>query len=225
MLLDHFNSFADFQPVGLLLDFPILPSEPVVEVPQRKRTGGFFPETIVETERGFIQARDVKPGDMVYTFDGGAQEVKAVRHAVPRMTTMIHVPALALGNETDLCLPADQIVALEIAAIERLFGLPLAMVKLISLVGYKGIKAIAPERMGRIHIECEEEELIWAEGGMLMQSGENEDGSAFKELSVAETRQVLASEEGRALAATGIEGEDARFPNLLQDLLDSAKAA
>jgi len=225
MLLDHFNSFADFQPVGLLLDFPILPSEPVTPAPMRSRTGGFLPECMVETDRGFIQARDVKPGDMVYTFDGGEQEVKAVRHAVPRMTTLIHVPAGALGNDSDLSLPADQMVALEIDAIERLFGLPVAVVKLISLVGYKGIKAIAPERLGRIHIECEEEELIWAESGMLMQAGEAGEDSAFKTLSVTETRQVLASEEGRALATTGIEGEDARYPNFLQELLQGSKAA
>lgn len=225
MFLDHFNSFANFQPAGLLLDFPEVKVEPAAIAPVRSREGGFLPHTLVETDRGFIQARDVKPGDMVYTFDGGAQEVEAIRHAVPRATTLMHVPAGALGNDCDLHLPADQMVALEIDAAERLFGLPLVLVKLVSLAGYKGIKASGPEHMGRIHIECAEEELIWAESGMLMQAGEGGPDGAFKELSLAETRQILASEEGRALAMTGIEDEDARYPDLLQELLNAPKAA
>ncbi|MEP2716978.1 Hint domain-containing protein [Pseudophaeobacter sp.] len=225
MLLDHFNTFADFQPVGLLLDFPMARPEPVQPTPQRSKTGGFLPQTLVETDRGFVQARDVKPGDMVYTFDGGCQEVKTVRHAVPRLTTMMHVPAGALGNDCDLQLPADQMVALELDAVERLFGLPLVVVKLISLAGHNGIKALSPERLGRIHIECEEEELIWAESGMLMQAETGGPDGAFKELSLSETRQILASEEGRALALTAIEDEDARYPDLLKELLEGPKAA
>ena len=229
MLLDHFNSFADFQPVGLLLDFPILPSEPVTPAPMRSRTGGFLPECMVETDRGFIQARDVKPGDMVYTFDGGEQEVKAVRHAVPRLTTLMHVPAGALGNDTDLMLPSDQKVVLEMDTAERLFGLPVVVTKLIALSGYKGIAPAAPERLGRIHFEFEEEELVWAESGMLLPAGGQEanraEESAFHHLSLTETRQVLASDEGRALAETGMGEVDARLPSPLDNLLDRILAA
>lgn len=228
MLMDHFNTFADYQPVGLLLDFPLPRPEPLIEAPQRSRSGGFLPHTLVETDRGFVQARDVKPGDMVYTYDGGCQEVEAVRHAVPRKTTLMHVPVGALGNDCDLSLPADQMVGLEIDAAERLFGLPLVLVELISLAGYKGIEARAPEHLGRIHIECAEEELIWAESGMLMQAGESGPDGAFKELNLAETRQILASEEGRALALTGIEEQEAEgedFPDFLQELLQGRKAA
>lgn len=225
MLLDHFNTFADFQPVDFMLDFPMVRTEPEVQAPQRAKTGGFLPQTLVETDRGFIQARDVKPGDMVYTFDGGSQEVETVRHTVPRMTTLMHVPAGALGNDCDLQLPSDQMVALEIDAVERLFGLPLVLVKLISLAGHKGIKAIMPERLGRIHIECAEEELIWTESGMLIQAGTGGPDGAFKELSLAETRQILASDEGRALALTGIEEDEADLPDLLKDLLASSKGS
>ena len=116
MLLDHFNAFEDFQPADLLLDFPM--AKPArIERPRRSvrpRTGGFLPGTMVDTDRGFMEVRDLKPGDMVYTFDGGAQEVKAVKHSVPRLTTLMHVPAGALGNDTDLLLPSDQMVALEL---------------------------------------------------------------------------------------------------------------
>ena len=230
MLLDHFNSFADYQPVDMLLDFSLFQSTSLLTssfdaAPLRPREGGFLPSTLVETDRGFVQARDVKPGDMIYTFDGGAQEVKAIRHAVPRLTTLMHVPAGALGNDTDLLLPADQTVALDLDAAERLFGVPLITAKLIHLAGYKGIKAAAPESIGRIHITCDEEELIWAESGMLMQAGTGGPDGAFKELSLTETRQILASDEGRALALTGLEEKEDDFPDLLKDLLATPKAA
>lgn len=205
MLLDHFNAFEDFQAADLLLDFPVSKPERI-ERPRRTvrpRTGGFLPGTLVDTDRGFMEVRDLKPGDMVYTFDGGAQEVKAVKHSVPRLTTLMHVPAGALGNDTDLLLPSDQMVALELDAAERLFGVPLVMTKLISLAGYKGITPALPERMARIHLEFEEEELIWAESGMLIRAAGEGLDSAYRRLSLAETRQILASEEGRALALTG----------------------
>ena len=62
---------------------------------------------------------------------------------------------------------------------------------------------------------------------MLMQAGEGGDEGAFKELSLSETRQILASEEGRALAMAGIEEDDenARYPDLLQELLSGSRAA
>ncbi|MFW8637242.1 Hint domain-containing protein [Cribrihabitans pelagius] len=220
MLLDHFTTFADFAPVDLLLDTPL----PQTLAPRRARprSGGFLPATLVETEEGFKQARDLKPGDMVYTLDGGAQPVKAVNHAVPRLTTLMHVPAGALGNDSDLMLPSDQTVALEMDTAERLFGLPVVVVKLIALAGYKGITPAAPGRLGRIHVEFEEEELLWAESGMLLPAGNGaetgEDG-AFHQLSLTETRQVLASEDGRALARTGMGEQDARQFTLLDSIL------
>ncbi|MDE4303514.1 Hint domain-containing protein [Phaeobacter gallaeciensis] len=225
MFLDHFNSFADYQPVDMLLDFPMFQSAPLQYTPAQSRSGGFLPSTLVETDRGFVQARDVKPGDMIYTYDGGAQEVKDVSHAVPRLTTLMHVPAGALGNDTDLLLPADLTVALELDAAERLFGVPLITAKLISLSGHKGIKAAAPESIGRIHITCDEEELLWAESGMLVLAGDGGFDGAFCELSLSEVRQVLASEDGRALALTGMGSEDARFPAPFDDIFSPALAA
>lgn len=230
MQLDHVTSFADFQPVdALLLTNPLPQSLAPAPKRERLRSGGFLPTTLVETEEGFKQARDIKPGDKVFTFDGGAQEVKAVKHAVPRLTTCMHVPAGALGNDTDLMLPSDQKVVLEMDTAERLFGLPVVITKLIALSGYKGITPAAPERLGRIHFEFEEEELVWTESGMLLPAGNTGEDSAFHQLSLSETRQVLASDEGRALADTGMGEVDARLPgggfNLLDNLLDRILAA
>jgi hypothetical protein len=231
MQLDHVTSFADFQPVDvLLLTNPLPQTAPATAKRIRPRAGGFLPTTLVETEEGFKQARDIKPGDMVFTFDGGAQEVKAVKHAVPRLTTCMHVPAGALGNDRDLMLPSDQKVVLEMDTAERLFDLPVVVTKLIALSGYRGITPAAPERLGRIHFEFEEEELVWAESGMLLPAGDTAEESAFHQLSLNETRQVLASDEGRALADTGMGDEDARLPaaaslNPLDSWLDRILAA
>ncbi|MBY6137898.1 Hint domain-containing protein [Leisingera daeponensis] len=226
MQLDHTTDFADYLPVDVLLLTNPLPQSPKPAAKRaRIRSGGFLPGTLVETAEGFKQARDVKPGDMVFTFDGGAQEVKAVKHAVPRLTTLMHIPAGALGNDTDLMLPSDQKVALEMDTAERLFGLPVVIAKLIALAGYKGITAAAPERLGRIHFEFEEEELVWAESGMLLPAGDAAEDSAFHQLSLTETRQVLASDEGRALSQTGMGAVDARLPSPLDNLLDRILAA
>ena len=219
MLLDHFNSFTDFQSVNLLMNTPV--AKPAARPARRARpqAGGFLPDTLVETDRGFVQVRDVKAGDKVYTFDGGCQEVKSINHSVPRLTTLVHVPAGALGNDVDLMLPSDQMVALELDTAERLFDVSLVMTRLISLVGYKGISPALPERMPRIHLKFQEEELIWAESGMLLQVAGDSLDSAFRKLSLTETRQILASEDGRALALTGLDPAPAPTPSPLDEIL------
>lgn len=219
MLLDHFNTFTDFQSVNLMMDISVAKPESFTTRRPRPQAGGFLPETLVETDRGFVQMRDVKAGDNIYTFDGGAQEVKSVSQGVPRLTTLVHVPAGALGNDTDLMLPSDQMVALELDAAERLFDVPLVMTRLISLVGYKGISPILPERLARIHLKFDEEELVWAESGMLLQAPGDSIDSAFRKLSLAETRQILASEDGRALALTGKGPAPEVTPSPLDDVL------
>jgi len=219
MLLDHFNSFADFQSVNLLMEFPVSKPEQRPARRSRPQPGGFLPGTMVETDRGFVQMRDLKVGDSIYTFDGGCQDVKSVKHGVPRLTTLVHVPAGALGNDVALTLPSDQMVALELDAAERLFDVALVMTRLISLVGYKGITPALPDRLARIHLKFDDEELIWAESGMLLQAGANSLDSAYRKLSLAETRQILASEDGRALALTGMTPVPAQTPSPLDTVL------
>lgn len=219
MLLDHLNSFTDFQSVNLLMTNPV--AKPVSRPVRRSRpqAGGFLPDTLVETDRGFVQARDVKAGDKIYTFDGGCQEVKSISHSVPRLTTLVHVPVGALGNDVELLLPSDQMIALELDTAERLFDVPLVMTRLISLAGYKGISPALPERMARIHLKFQEEELIWAESGMLLHVAGDSIDSAFRKLSLSETRQILASEDGRALALTGMDPVPAAQPSHLDEIL------
>ena len=202
MLLDHKTAFADYQPVNFLMELTAAPAtKPALSI--RPQIGGFLPCTRVETADGFVQVRNLRPGDEVQTFDGGLQEVRNIRHSVPRLTAMVHVPAGALGNEVALDMPSDALVTLDLETADRLFGMPVVVSKLINLVGYNGISTALPQSMARVHIEFEEEELIWAEGGMLMNTTSETEDMFYPLLSLAETRQLLAGESKRALEETG----------------------
>lgn len=217
MLLDHKNAFADYQPVDLMFDFSVSKA-PTPKDAQRPLAGGVLPATLIETDKGFRQARALRPGDLVQTFDGGLREVQNIRHCVPRLTAMVHVPAGALGNDADLELPSDTLVALDLDTADRLFGAPVVLSKLIALVGYKGISTALPQCMARVHIELDEEELLWAEGGMLVDSHCTDEDRFYAVLSLTESRQLLASEENRALAHAGT-------TDLLEIALDADMAA
>ncbi|GAB5433394.1 MAG: hypothetical protein EpisKO_27640 [Epibacterium sp.] len=195
MLLDHTTAFTDYQPVDLLLDLRSGDAEAQANARLRPQNGGVLPGTLIETGSGFKQARALRPGDMVQTFDGGLREVVNVRHSVPRLTAMVHVPAGALGNDAALELPSDAIVAIEGDLALDLFDLPVVTAKLVALIGYNGITTALPERLARIHIECAEEELVWCEGGMVLNAAEAETEGFYELLDLAETRQIV--EAGR----------------------------
>ncbi len=199
MFLDHFNAFADFQPVDFASNLPAALAGSKPRNRQRPRQNGFVPHTLVETENGFVQARELKAGDLVFTLDGGNQEILSVKHSVPRLTAMMHVPAGALGNDRALDLPADQIVALESHVAEQLFDVPVVTAKLVSLAGYNGITSALPQRIARIHITFAEEELVWTECGMLLRAGDDPQDTGFWMLSLIEARTLVTQTEGRAL--------------------------
>ncbi len=200
MFLDHFNAFANHQPVEIASDLPASLFEITPSATPRPRTGGLLPHALVETENGFRQARQLKAGDMVYTFDGGCQEVVAVKHSVPRLTPMMHVPAGALGNDRDMDLPSDQVIALDEETAEQLFDVPVVLAKLVSLAGFNGITPAMPQRLARIHVSFAEEELIWSECGMLLHvPDDSTDDSAFWKLSLTETRELVATSQQRCL--------------------------
>lgn len=198
MLLDHTTAFADCQPVELLAQLQPETSDTTAgETPAlRPEAGGVLPTTLVETDAGFKKARDLRPGDQIFTFDGGLRDITEIRHAVPRLTAMVHVPAGALGNDAELTLPSDLLVALDSDIACDLFGTPVVVSKLISLVGYKGITTAMPERMARLYIECEEDELIWTEGGLLINAPcASADDSFYTTLSFAEARALVSAYE------------------------------
>lgn len=202
MFLDHTTAFSDSHPVDFLFDLKADTSA-IEKGTKRPQSGGFLPTTRVETAHGFKQVRALRPGDKIYTFDGGLRQVINIRHTVPRLCAMVKIPAGALGNDRDLELPSDMLTTLDMDTADRLFGTPLVVCKLISLVGHQGITTTLPQNFARVHLEFSEEELVWSEGAMLINSATAEDELFYPLLSLAETRQLLASNEGRALATAG----------------------
>lgn len=216
MLLDHTTAFTDYQPVDLLLDLRSDDAEGLGASRLRPQQGGILPGTLIETEFGFKQARTLRPGDMVQTFDGGLREVVNIRHSVPRLTAMVHVPAGALGNDAALDLPSDAIVAIEGDLALELFDLPVVTAKLVALIGHNGISTALPQRIARIHIDCTEEELLWSEGGLVLNAGASDDDGFYSVLSLSETRMIVeagreSATEQNAAAEIDEDAEDARF--------------
>jgi len=212
MLLDHTTAFTDYQPVDLLLDLRSQDAVGQSSTRPRPQHGGVLPGTLIETEFGFKQARTLGLGDLVQTFDGGLREVVNIRHSVPRLTAMVHVPAGALGNDADLDLPSDAIVAIDGDLALDLFDLPVVTVKLVALIGHNGISSALPQRLARIHIDCAEEELLWAEGGLVVNAGETEEDGFYSVLSLAETRLIVDAgreEHAAPLTETVERDEDA----------------
>ncbi|NIZ12501.1 Hint domain-containing protein [Phaeobacter sp. HF9A] len=209
MLLDHTTAFTDYQPVDLLLN--LCGQDEVVKDSARLRPqqGGVLPGTLIETAEGFTQARALRPGDMVQSFDGGLREVVAIRQSVPRLTAMVHIPAGALGNDAPLELPSDAVVALDGDLALDLFDLHVVTVKLVALIGYKGIRTALPQRLPRVHIDCGEEELLWAEGGLLINAGSPEEDGFYSLLSLSESRVIVAADRADLDAETATETEEA----------------
>ncbi|WOI33692.1 Hint domain-containing protein [Tritonibacter scottomollicae] len=221
MLLDHTTAFTDYQPVDLLLDLRLHDAEDQAAARSRPQQGGVLPGTLIETECGFKQARALRPGDMVQTFDGGQREVVTIRHSVPRLTAMVHVPVGALGNDAALELPSDAVVAVSGDLALDLFDLPVVTVKLVALIGHNGISTALPQRLARIHIGCAEEELLWTEGGLVLNAGEPEDDGFYSLLSFTEARQIVAAgREDHSACEIAVEvtsdedGDDAAFLGL-----------
>ncbi len=210
MLLDHTTAFTEYQSVDLLLDLLSQETEAESLSPLRPLQGGVLPGTLIETASGFRQARALRPGDMVQTFDGGLREVVSIRQSVPRLTAMVHVPAGVLGNDTALDLPSDAVIALEGDLALDLFDLPVVTMKLVALIGYKGITSALPQRLARIHIDCAEEELLWAEGGLVISAGARAEDAFYAPLSFCETRRIV--EAGREAAL-----ENARADSLFDE--------
>ncbi|TNJ42760.1 Hint domain-containing protein [Phaeobacter sp. B1627] len=211
MLLDHTTAFTDYQPVDLLLDLRSneAEAEDAGEPRARPLHGGVLPGTLIETATGFTQARALRPGDMVQTFDGGLREVLNIRHSVPRLTAMVHIPAGAIGNDSALELPSDTVVALEGDLALELFDLPVVSVKLIAIVGHNGISTALPQRIARLHIDCEEEELLWAEGGLLINAGETNPNGFYDILPLAEARLIVEASRAIALRTTEMDEDEA----------------
>lgn len=153
---------------------------------------GLLPGTHVETLAGWRAVERLAPGDMVETVDGGLRRLRATRwRRVPEGRDLIHVPAGVLCNDRAVDLLPDQEVLLDGTALARLFNLAAAIVRAQDLVGHLGIaRHPATADLGACEMLFDEDEVIWASGGLCLYCGARGGGASarFEWLTPAQAR-------------------------------------
>lgn len=143
-------------------------------------SGGMVAGTLIETDTGWRPVETLKPQDRVATFDGGLRPVRAVTrrgiggqgHAL----NLIQVPGGALETCSDLLLPAEQGVLLDLPQSEARFGTPLVLVPASALVGWQGVRVARCARsLTVIDLQFEDDEVIYANTGALIHCPVNGD--------------------------------------------------
>lgn len=137
---------------------------------------GLISGTRVGTSMGWRGVEALAPGDMVLTFDNGLQPLVEVRRDTFWMSDrslardpVVAIPAGAMGNTVNLQLLVDQGILIESEAACDAQGDPFAVVRASALDGFRGIRRTsAPAQMEVITLVFEGEEVIYAEGGVLV---------------------------------------------------------
>lgn len=178
MLLNHSSAFAGF---------------PTVQgAPRAVRPVPFDPGTLIETDRGWLPANRLCPGDVVQTFDGGPALLKTADHFAAPPVTRWHVPAGALGNCSAFDLIEGQYVGFRGARVDHLFGLPVVLAPAAALAGFRRItRAANPANGPLITLTFATEELAMTQTGTLLQVPGADGDTFYQRLSYGEARALL----------------------------------
>lgn len=138
---------------------------------------GIAAGTRVATAIGWRDAAALQAGDMVLTFDGGLQEVRAVlrrrlwegRGPCPEAFWPLAVPAGALENAKAMMLLPNQGVMLESDLAEELYDDPFALVPAVAFAGLHGIERVFPgDPIDVVCLQFESDQVVFAEQGALL---------------------------------------------------------
>ncbi|MCB1314045.1 MAG: Hint domain-containing protein [Sedimentitalea sp.] len=189
MLLNHTQAFADFQPAKSTLLARAVP------MPKRTEISAFTAGTMLETEAGWTPANAIKPGDKVYTLDGGFAEVTDVitRQIASGTVQHWHVPATALNNCSDLLLTAGQHIAMIEPEVETLFQTHCVLVPVAAMAGFRGIRPVTGYSGAQAtELRFDSEEIVYAQTGTLLHVSAGETEPFFRTLNYGETRALLS---------------------------------
>lgn len=132
---------------------------------------GLFASTPVAIPGGWKLAVDLRPGDLVVTFDDGALPVRAISSQPASMAgagMSILLPRHALGNAQPLHLMPEQTVMIEADLAEELYGEPFVTVPASALEGWGGaVRAPAPAEP-TFQILFDTAQLVYVAGDTLL---------------------------------------------------------
>lgn len=163
---------------------------------QALREDGLLPGSLLATQTGWKAVETIQPGDMVLTFDNGAQPVSRVHQiTVPRASIPAHkafsmvVPMGALGNRRELRLLPSQEVLIESDMAEEEFGDPFVMIQALMLEGFFGIHRAPIEDDLQIYmVTFASEQVIHIAGAALVMARPESDFSPLSVVSLSETK-------------------------------------
>jgi len=145
---------------------------------------GITSGTRIATVDGWRSVDTLHVGDSVLTFDNGPLKLTAVTraiqfvatqfahdHTAPDLANPIHVPAGAFGNSEPMVLLTEQNVMIESDEAEARTGDPFALIPAKALIGFRGVDRFRALRSFEVFtLHFENDELVYAEGGALLQA-------------------------------------------------------
>ncbi len=147
---------------------------PQDEPPRVEIQGGLVAGTMVATVDGWVPVERLCVGDMVVTFDDGAQEVTGVtRRLQPLRETdavqpLLSLPAGLIGNRRPLLLPEGQAMMVESDFAEQILDDPFAAVQAAAFAALPGVERGLPDgQIVIVTISFAEDEMIFVEGQAL----------------------------------------------------------
>ena len=195
---------------------------------------GLIATTKVATSRGWSNVGDLKPGDLVLTFDAGLQTVTQISREVPWETAEecpealwpLEVPTGAFGNSRPFHLMGSQNIMVESDAAEDMYGDPFSLIPANALLGLRGIERVPPKNaMEIVHISFSEEQVVFGEHGALYLCASSRD---MVEMAM-ETRgdplySILPPAQARIVASSLGEDMASGGPEVPQEILGAAFA-
>ncbi|WP_175556948.1 Hint domain-containing protein [Shimia gijangensis] len=137
---------------------------------------GFVEGTTVRMESDWRNVAWLVEGDMVFTFENGLQPVRQITvidiwkqpGTCPSSVCPLFVPSGALGNEEDLVLQGETMVALASKAFEKQNGSRFALLQGADLIGFIGIELFQPDVPAKLYqLHFDQEELVPVANGAI----------------------------------------------------------
>ena len=164
---------------------------PATRVPQMPQSGLVLSrDTLLETANGWKPAAEISKGEAVARLDGGFARVTG--HARSSLSgDAVRVPAGVLGACSDVVLPVESYVGVTPPA-QSIHEAPCVSLPASALIGYRGIRAAQFGHDGGIVLALEDEEMVWAQTGMLLHATTTPFDPFYSRLGYGEARGLLA---------------------------------